>query len=169
MARNPRNALLKQYLDAGIQFTQMTRERAESIVKDLVDAGEVRRKQANRLVDELVDRSRSNFDQMLETVRKEVQDQVAILEVVSKDAIARIEDQVNQLRTQIEGRGRTPAPAKRAASTAKKAASTARKAAPTRKAVAKKATAAKKTAARKASTAKRTAKKATARRTAKKA
>ena len=162
MARSPRNALLKQYLDAGIQFTQMTRERAESIVKDLVDAGEVRRKQANRLVDDLVERSRSNFDQMLETVRKEVQDQVALLEVVSKDAIARLEDQVNQLRTQIEGRRRT-APVRKAASTA------AKKAAPARKAAAKKATAAKKTAARKATTAKRTAKKATARRTAKKA
>ena len=162
MARSPRNALLKQYLDAGIQFTQMTRERAEAIVKDLVDAGEVRRKQANRLVDDLVDRSRSNFDQMLETVRKEVQDQVALLEVVSKDAIARLEDQVNQLRTQIEGRRRA-APVRKAASSA------ARKAAPARKAAAKKATAAKKTAARKASTAKRTAKKATARRTAKKA
>src|SRR3712207_6874036 len=97
-----RNALLKQYLDAGIQFTQMTRERAESIVKDLVDAGEVRRKQANKLVDDLVDRSRSNLDQMLDTVRSEVQDQVALLNVVSKDAFSRLEDQVSQLRSQLE-------------------------------------------------------------------
>ncbi len=51
-----RNALIQQYLDAGIQFTQMTRERAEAIVKDLVKAGEVRRKQAASLVDDLVDR-----------------------------------------------------------------------------------------------------------------
>ena len=53
-----RHALIKQYLDAGIQFTQMTRERAEAIVKDLVEDGEVRRKQASRMVDDLVERSR---------------------------------------------------------------------------------------------------------------
>src|SRR5688572_15500539 len=127
MARNSRNALIKQYLDAGIQFTQMTRERAESIVKEMVEAGEVRRKQGNRLVDDLVDRSRSNVEQLLETVRKEVQDQVALIEVVSRDAFSRLEDQVTQLRAQIETRGR---------SVAKKATA---KRAPARKAAAKKA------------------------------
>jgi polyhydroxyalkanoate synthesis regulator phasin len=154
-----RNALLRQYLDAGVQFTQMTRERAESIVKDFVEAGEVRRKQANRLVDDLVDRSRANVDQFLDTVRQEVRDQVALLEVVSKEAIGRLEDQVGQLRSQVEallpdgvglgGLGRTPArpAAKKAAakkSTAKK--TTAKKKATAKKATAKKSTAKKSTA-----------------------
>jgi colicin import membrane protein len=145
-----RNALLKQYLDAGMQFTQMTRERAESIVKDLVDAGEVRRKQANRLVDDLVDRSRNNVEQFLDTVRKEVRDQVALLEVVSKEAFGRLEEQVGQLREQVQsllpdGRGRAPATRKAAAKKApakKKAAAKkapAKKKAATKKAVAKKA------------------------------
>ena len=154
MARNSRNALLRQYLDAGIQFTQMTRERAESIVKDMVEAGEVRRKQGNRLVDELVDRSRSNVEQLLDTVRKEVQDQVAMIEVVSRDAFNRLEEQVTQLRAQIEGRGRTTA--RRPASTAKKAKATAKKAATRTTSAAKK----------KAAPRKRTAKKATARKAA---
>ena len=37
----PQNELLKRYLEAGMHFSQMTRERAEAIVRDLVKAGEV--------------------------------------------------------------------------------------------------------------------------------
>ena len=40
------NDMLKRYLDAGIAFTQMTRTRAEDIVKELVSAGEVQREGA---------------------------------------------------------------------------------------------------------------------------
>ena len=166
MARNSRNALLKQYLDAGIQFTQMTRERAESIVKEMVEAGEVRRKQGNRLVDDLVERSRSNVEQLLETVRKEVQDQVAMIEVVSRDAFNRLEEQVTQLRAQIETRGRTTA--RRPVATAKKAAAsrttTAKKAAKRASSTAKKA--ARKATPRTTTARKTTAKKATARKSA---
>ena len=57
---------------------------------------------ANPLVDDLVDRSRANVEQLLDTVRKEARDQVALLEVVSKDAFSRLEEQVTQLRGQIE-------------------------------------------------------------------
>ena len=42
MARNP----LQQYVDSSAQFTELTRERAEKIVKKLVKAGEINRKKA---------------------------------------------------------------------------------------------------------------------------
>ena len=35
------NDMLKRYLDAGIAFTQMTRAKAEEIVKDLVKRGDI--------------------------------------------------------------------------------------------------------------------------------
>src|SRR5215207_1407747 len=97
-----RNALLKQYLDAGIQFTQMTRERAEAIVKDLVRDGEVRRKQAATMVDDLVERSRSNAEQLVELIQGEVRNQLALLEVVTKETVSRLEDQVAQLSNQVQ-------------------------------------------------------------------
>ena len=83
-------ALFKQYLDAGVQFSEMTRDRAEKIVKELVEAGEVRRQQATGLVNDLVDRSRANAEALVETVRSEVQSQLAALEVVTKDAVDRL-------------------------------------------------------------------------------
>src|SRR5436305_11818453 len=87
----PQNDTLKRYLDAGVAFTQMTRARAESIVKDLVKAGEVQRDQTQERVDELVERSRKNTEQLLELVRAEVRQQFSAMGLATKDDIARIE------------------------------------------------------------------------------
>ena len=96
------NDLLKRYLDAGMQFTQMTQKRAEAIVRDLVKAGEVQAETAQGLVGDLVDRSRRNTEQLVTTIRSEVRNQLSVVEVVTKDAIARLEDQVAALRSQVQ-------------------------------------------------------------------
>jgi len=119
--------LLKRYLDAGVAFTQMTRQRAEAIVRDLVKAGEVQSDQAQQTVQELVDRSRENTERLIEIVRKEMREQVGNLGLATRDDIVRLEKR-------IESIGRTGGAAKAAP----------KKAAPARK------TAARKTAARKA-------------------
>jgi len=82
---------LRRYLDAGMAFTQLTRARAEAIVKDLVRAGEVRRERTQEAVDELVDRSRRNTEAMLALVRKEVTSQLSQLGLATKDDLARLE------------------------------------------------------------------------------
>src|SRR5437764_1184621 len=87
----PQNDLLRRYLDAGVAFTQMTRSRAEAIVKDLVKAGELQQKQAQKQVDDLVERSRKNTEQLMETIRKEVTAQLASVGIATKDDIARLE------------------------------------------------------------------------------
>src|SRR5947199_7515403 len=88
MAQNDR---LKRYVDAGAAFTQITRARAESIVRDLVKAGEVQRDQNQERVDELVERSRKNTDQFMDMVRKEVSKQLSTLGFATKDDLAKLE------------------------------------------------------------------------------
>ena len=70
---------LKKYLEAGMAFTQLTRSKAEQVVKDLVAAGELQRNQAKSAIDELVERSRKNADLLAEQVRKEVDSQLSRL------------------------------------------------------------------------------------------
>lgn len=70
------NDILKRYLDAGLAFTQLTRERAEAIVQDLVKAGDVRRKEAEQQIEQLMDRSRKNTEDLLGIIRKEVAEQL---------------------------------------------------------------------------------------------
>lgn len=90
------NDMLKRYLEAGLAFTQMTRDRAEEIIKEFIDAGEVQRDQAVTRIDELVERSRKNTELLLEIVRNEVRDQVGNLNLVNRD-------ELNKLITRITG------------------------------------------------------------------
>jgi colicin import membrane protein len=74
MANNER---IRKYLDAGSVFGQVTRGRAEEIVRELVNSGDIQRSQAQEWVDTLVDRSRKTSDQIIEMVRDEVATQLS--------------------------------------------------------------------------------------------
>jgi polyhydroxyalkanoate synthesis regulator phasin len=147
------NDVLKRYLDAGLAFTALTQSRAEALVKDLVKAGEVQAVPAREAVADLLERSRTNSEKLLDTVRTEVRAQITNLGLASQADLDRIEQRISSL---LGGSPARKAPAKKA-TTAKKAPA---KKAPAKKSATKKATAAKKAPAKKASAAKKSAKKA---------
>jgi polyhydroxyalkanoate synthesis regulator phasin len=126
------NDMLKRYLDAGVAFTQLTRSRAEGIVKELVRAGEIQREQTQERVDELMERSRKSTEAMVDLIRKELSAQLGGLGLATKQDIARLEAKIAKLGS----------PRATGATKATKATTT--KAAGTTKAAAKKAPAAKK-------------------------
>jgi polyhydroxyalkanoate synthesis regulator phasin len=157
------NDLLKRLLDAGMTFTAMTQARAEELIRDLVRAGAVQAEQAQSAVDELVDRSRRNSERLIDAVRNEIDQQLAKLDLATREDIERMVQRFGDLAASVFG---AAAPARRDAGSPARAvpvSTTARGAesAPARKAAAKKAPA-KKRAARKSSSA--SAKKSTARR-----
>jgi polyhydroxyalkanoate synthesis regulator phasin len=142
--------LFKRYLDAGIAFTEMTRERAQAIVKEWVNAGEVPMQRADDFIEDIVERSRQNTAAIVSLVQAQVQDQLSALGLATKADIARLEAKINRASgpSGASAAAAKKAPVKKAArtSTAKKA--TAKKST-ARKSSAKKATA-KKSAAKKA-------------------
>jgi polyhydroxyalkanoate synthesis regulator phasin len=139
----PQNELFKRYLEAGMQFSQMTRERAEAIVRDLVKAGEVQAEQTQTMVAEVLERSRKNTERFVEQVQAEVRKQLAVAEFVTKDVAARLQSQIDELRAQLPGPGGRKGKKVKKAKAAKKAAP-AKKKAPPKKAAAKKKAPAKK-------------------------
>jgi polyhydroxyalkanoate synthesis regulator phasin len=155
MAQNP---LIKRYLDAGMAFTQMTQSRAEAIVKDLVKQGEVKSKQAEDLIEQLVERSKANTEGLLEMVRSEVRDQLVSLGLIDTpdEATPAPTPTAQDAPAKTGATGTTKAAAER---TAPKKAATKKRA--TKKAAAKKRTtkkaAAKRTTAKKAATTKKAA------------
>ena len=98
--------LLRRYLDAGMAFTQMTQQRAEAIVRDLVKAGEVQAEQAQKRRDELVQRSRENTEKLMEIIRREVRDQVRSLGLATQSDI-------DALRKEVASLKKSAAPAKK--------------------------------------------------------
>ena len=140
---------IRRLLDAGLQMSELTQANAERVVHELVKAGEVRRKDTEKVVREMLEHSREASERARVTVRDEVGKQFG--------AIAGRLDQVESLIEQLVARltpgspsagdDAAPAPAPAAKKTAAK--KTATKTAPKKKAPAKKATAPKKTAAKK--------------------
>jgi polyhydroxyalkanoate synthesis regulator phasin len=147
MASNER---IKKYLEAGTVLGQVTRARAEEIVRELVSAGDIPRGQAQDWVDNLVDRSRKTSEQVLELVRHEVSSQLSKIDASALEAIA---NQVSDFlkRSADAGRAATKDASAQASKTAKAGREAAKDAAqkviPTR---GKKKAAAKKAAAKKA-------------------
>ena len=146
------NDVLKRYIDTGLAFTALTQQRAEALVKDLVKAGEVQADQAREAVADLVERSRKNSEKLLDTVRREVKQQITSLGLVSKADLDKAEARISKLVSTASKPVRSAAA--KAPSVGKPAATTAAKKAPATKATAKKAPAkktgaAKKTAAKK--------------------
>jgi polyhydroxyalkanoate synthesis regulator phasin len=107
------NDVLKRYIDTGLAFTALTQARAEALVKDLVKAGEVQADQAREAVGDLVERSRKNSEKLLETVRREVKDQITNLGLVSKADLDKAEARLSSL-LGVKKAGARKAPAKKA-------------------------------------------------------
>jgi polyhydroxyalkanoate synthesis regulator phasin len=110
------NDVLKRYIDTGLAFTALTQARAEALVKDLVKAGEVQADQARDAVADLVERSRKNSERLLETVRREVKDQITNLGLVSKADLDKAEQRISNLL------GAAAGPVRKAAESGSKAA-----------------------------------------------
>jgi polyhydroxyalkanoate synthesis regulator phasin len=85
MASNER---IRKYLDAGSVLGQVTRGRAEEIVRELVNAGEIPRSQAQEWVDTMVERSKKTSENLLELVRREVHTQLSKIDSASVEEIA---------------------------------------------------------------------------------
>ena len=150
------NDNLQRYIEAGIAFTNMTRKKAEDLVNELVQNGDLQRDEAKARVDDLVEWSRKGTEAVMAAVRSEVTRQLDAV------GITNLEDLAKQVAAVL---GRTAEAGKAAAKKAPAKKSGAKKAtakkAPAKKAPAKKA-AAKKAPAKKAAAKKAPAKKAAA-------
>jgi polyhydroxyalkanoate synthesis regulator phasin len=79
---------------------ELTRHRAEQIVRDLVQRGDVRREQASAAVREIMEASRQSRQELIKFVRGEIQAQVASLGVASKRDLERLERRIARLESQ---------------------------------------------------------------------
>ncbi|MHB8329345.1 MAG: hypothetical protein ACYDD6_06955, partial [Acidimicrobiales bacterium] len=85
----PQNDGLKRYFEAALALTQITRARAEEVVRDLIRTGEVESTRAQDWVEDLVKTSRQRSEALLSTVRGEVKQQLAEIGITNIDDIAR--------------------------------------------------------------------------------
>jgi polyhydroxyalkanoate synthesis regulator phasin len=119
-------------------LAEMTRHRAEDLVKSWVRSGETTREQAQTMAHDLMEWSRQNRKELARFVKSEIEIQVAALGVATKRDVERLERRVATLEKAVREQAQAAAPSTR------KTTRTARK-------TARKKTAAKKTTRRSAS------------------
>jgi polyhydroxyalkanoate synthesis regulator phasin len=157
--------IFQRYLDAGIAFTNLTRARAEDLVEELIQGGELQGADAKARVEDLLERSRRGRAAFVEQVRREVDHQLDALGVTSLEDLAH---QVAEVLSRTAETGRKAAKrttGKKAGAKKALAKKSAAKKSPVKKSTAKKA-GAKKATAKKSTAKKAGAKKATAKKVA---
>lgn len=118
MATNDR---WQQYLDAGKTWTDMTRGQAESVVRELVKAGDLQQKRAKKAVDELLERSRKNAEELRKVVRHELQSQISALGIATQEDLARLERKLTKSSSAAKSAPKKASAAKKASQSAKAA------------------------------------------------
>ncbi|MDQ3772534.1 MAG: hypothetical protein M3343_10670 [Actinomycetota bacterium] len=88
---------------------ELTRNRAEAIVRDLIKTGELPGSQAGGTVRDLMERSRQNRDEILNLVRSEIRGQVEAIGLASRRDLERLERRIARL----EGRSSAPTTARK--------------------------------------------------------
>ncbi len=76
---------------------ELTRHRAEQVVKDLVRAGDVRRDQTSSVVKELLKRSADNRRELVNLMRSEIRNQMQTLGVATSRDLERLERRITRL------------------------------------------------------------------------
>ena len=106
-------------------IVELTRNRAENIVRDLISSGDVSGGQAGQVVKELMERSRQNRREIMKLVRSEIRGQIEALGVATKRDIERLERRVARLEDRPSApttkKGSKKTPKKTSKKTAKKA------------------------------------------------
>ena len=110
--------LLKRLLDAGMQFTEMSQATAEKLVGEFVKSGQLRRKDAEKTVSQLVDRGRSTTEHVVAAVQSEVSKQMGRM----AGQIAEIEERLEEVAQSVGLKSKPPAAPVKDAAPVKKAA-----------------------------------------------
>jgi len=87
--------LFRRSVEIGTSFVDMTRERAEAVVKEWVDAGDLGRAKAKTAVDDLLDRSHRITDELRSMIRREISEQLSALGVATAGDLARLEAKID--------------------------------------------------------------------------
>jgi polyhydroxyalkanoate synthesis regulator phasin len=142
---------LRRYVEAATALTQITRSRAEELVRELIKTGELERHRAQEWVEDLVKTSRNRSEALVATVRGEVRHQLKELGFTNVDDLAKkVADVLS--RSSAAGRKAARRSGKKSKKPSSKKASDTKKSAPKPSGAAgtAKAAGAKKTAAKKA-------------------
>jgi polyhydroxyalkanoate synthesis regulator phasin len=123
MASDPR---FKKVQEAGADFLETARQRAEDFLRELSKAGDSTQERAHGAVDEVLEGSRKGTEQLVGSIRREISTQLGLLGLATKADLADLEARVTGLESGVTASRKAPAKKAAKKTTAKKAGGTAK-------------------------------------------
>jgi polyhydroxyalkanoate synthesis regulator phasin len=91
----------KKLILAGIGMFSLTREKAEQIIKELVEKGQVDKDEAKGLLDELITRGEKERTALRQFIRKEFEKTQSELGLVSKKELEALKTKIDNLEARL--------------------------------------------------------------------
>ncbi len=91
----PRDERLKNLQDAGVDFLETARAKAEDFLREMSRAGDDTQGRAQGALDDLVASGRKGTGQLASVIRKEIQNQLSALGVATQADLAAMEDRLS--------------------------------------------------------------------------
>lgn len=85
----------------GLGLVNLTREKAEAVVEDLIRRGEVEREESKRWVDDLVEKGQQQRDEVTNFLEQEMERLMQKLRVPARSDLANLENRVQKLEERV--------------------------------------------------------------------
>jgi len=93
--------MLKNVLYAGVGAAFLTKEKIEELNGELIEKGKLTREEGKQFVDDLIKRSEKAKDELELWINKRVEERVNQLDLATKDEVADLKRQVEELQVAI--------------------------------------------------------------------
>jgi polyhydroxyalkanoate synthesis regulator phasin len=93
--------MLKNVLYAGVGAAFLTKEKIEELNGELIEKGKLTREEGKQFVDDLIKRSERAKDELELWISKRVEERVNQLDLATKDEVADLKRQVEELQVAI--------------------------------------------------------------------
>src|SRR5579884_1499551 len=90
----PRDERFKKYQEAGADFLETARARAEEFLRELAKATDTTQKQGRDTLDDLMEGSKRGTEQFISSIRKEIKTQLSAIGIATKNDLAALERRI---------------------------------------------------------------------------
>ncbi len=95
---------MRKLLYAGIGVFSITREKAEQVINELVDKGQVSREEAQDMVDDLVKKGEEERENIRQSIKEEIANASQNIGLVTRKEFNELKNRVEALEQLIQGK-----------------------------------------------------------------
>lgn len=94
--------IIEKALLTGLGVLSITREKAEDVVNELIEKGEIKKEKQSELIDRLLEKGKETRGEIEKTVEKTIHNVLERMDIPSRSDIESLEKRIKKLEKKIE-------------------------------------------------------------------